>query len=85
MHKTKHNLNSRLFVNAFTEIGQKSPTSFPKSNFKQPKIVTKATSFVISSEGSKIWNNYLPIWKPFFFFFFENAIPLFLSELKHKL
>ena len=51
MHKTKHNLNSRLFVNAFTEIGQKSPTSFPKSNFKQPKIVTKATSFVISSEG----------------------------------
>ena len=42
MHKTKHNLNSRVFVNTFTEIGQKSPTNFPKTNFKQRKIVTKA-------------------------------------------
>ena len=43
----------------FTEIHMRYPTRFSRSSFKQPKIITKVTSFVISSGESKIWNNYL--------------------------
>ena len=31
---------------------------FSKTNFKQPKIITKATSVAVSSSGSYFWNNY---------------------------
>ena len=78
--KAKHNLNPRVFDNTFTEIHHKYPTRFSRSDFKQPKIITKATSFTISSRGSKIWNNYLHE--------FEKKIlslPLFLNKLKNKL
>ena len=54
MYKAKHNLNPRVFDNTFTEIHHRYPTRFSRSNFKQPKVITKATSFVISSRGSKI-------------------------------
>ena len=53
-HKSKHNLNPRVFDNMFIEIHHRYPTRFSRSNFKQPKVITKATSFVISSRGSKI-------------------------------
>ena len=59
MYKSKHNLNPRVFDNAFTEIHHEYPTRFSRSNFKQPKMITKTTSFAISSRGPKIWNNYL--------------------------
>ena len=59
MYKAKNNLNPRVLDNRFTEIHHKYPTRFSRSSFKQPKIITIATSFVISSRGSKIWNNYL--------------------------
>ena len=58
MYKAKHNLNLRVFDNTLTEINHRYPTSFSRSNFKQPKIITKGTSFVIYSRGSKISNNY---------------------------
>ena len=80
MYKAKHNLNARVFHNTFTEIPHRYPTRFSRSNFKQPKIITKATSFVISSHGLRIWNNYLHE--------FEKKIlsfPLFLNKLKNKL
>ena len=53
---------------------------FLESNFNQPKIITKTTSFAISSRQSKIWNNYLHE--------FEKTIlilPFFLNKLKRKL
>ena len=59
MYKPKHNLNPRIFGNTFTAIHHTNPTRFSGSNFKQPKIITKSNSFVISSRESKIWNNYL--------------------------
>ena len=59
MYKSKHNLNSRVFDNTFTEIHQRYLTRFSRSNFKQPKMIPKTTSFTISSHGPKIWNNYL--------------------------
>lgn len=31
---------------------------FSKTNFKQPKIITKATSVAVSSRGSYFWKNY---------------------------
>ena len=76
----KHNLNPRVFDNTFTETHHRYPTRFSRSNFKQPKIITKATSFAISSRGSKICNNYLHEFE-------KNilSLPLFLNELKHKL
>ena len=80
MYKAKHNLNPRVFDNTFTEIHHRYPTRFSRSNFKQPNIITKATSFVISSRGSKIWNNYLHE--------FERKIlslPLFLNKLKNNI
>ena len=52
--KAKHNLNPRVFDNTFTEIHHRYPTRFSRHDFKQPKIITKATSFTISSRGSKI-------------------------------
>ena len=80
MYKAKHNLNPRVFDNAFTEIHDRYPRRFSRSNFKQPKIITKVTSFAISSSGSKIWNNYLHE--------FEKKIlslPLSFNKLKNKL
>ena len=59
MYKAKHNLNPIIFGNTFTETHHRNPTKFSGSNFKQPKIITKSNSFVISSRKSKIWNNYL--------------------------
>ena len=59
MYKANHNLNARVFHNTLTEIHHRYPKRFSRSNYKQPKLITKATSFVISSRGSKIWNNYL--------------------------
>ena len=59
MYKSKHNLNPRVFDNTFTEIHHGYPTRFSRSNFKQPKIITKTTSFAISSRLPKMSNNYL--------------------------
>ena len=59
MYKSKHNLNPREFDNTFTKIHHGYPTKFFRSNFKQLKVITKTTSFAISSRGPKIWNNYL--------------------------
>ena len=59
MYKSNHNLNPRVFDNTFTEIHHRHPTRFSRSNFKQQKMITKTTSFAISSYGPKIWNNYL--------------------------
>ena len=59
LYKAKHNLNPVLFNSTITEIHHRYPTIFSKTNFKQPKIITKVTRFIISPCGSKIWNNYL--------------------------
>ena len=74
MYKSKHNLNPRVFDNTFTEIHHGYPTRFSRSNFKQPKMITKTTSFAISSRGPKIWNNYLHEFekKNLWFYFFIN-------------
>lgn len=56
--KSEHDLNPWLFDNTFTEIRHRQATRFSGGNFKQPNIITKATSFDISC-GSKISNNYL--------------------------
>ena len=80
MYKAKHNLKPRAFDKTLREIHHKHPTRFSRRNFKQPKIITKATSFDISSRGSKIWDNYLHE--------FEKEIlslPLFLNKLKNKI
>ena len=49
MYKSKHNLNPTVFDNTFTEIHHGYPTKFSRSNFKQPKMITKTTIFAISS------------------------------------
>ena len=77
MYKSKHNLNPRVFDNTFTEIHHGYPTRFSRSNFKQPKIITKATSFAISSCGSKIWDNYLHKFEKK-----KISLPLFFNKLK---
>ena len=59
MYKSKHKLNRTVFDNTLTEIHHQYPTRFSRSNFKQPKIITKTTNFAISSRAPKIWNNYL--------------------------
>ena len=80
MYKAKHDLKSRIYDNTLAEIRHRYPTRFPRGNFKQPKIISKATSFVISSRWSKIWNNYLHGFeKPILF------LPLFLNKLKNQL
>ena len=79
MYKSKRNLNPRLFDNTFTEIHHGYSTRFSRSNFKQPKIITKTISFAISSCGPKIWNNYLHEFEK------KNFLPLFLHKLKIKL
>ena len=59
MYKSKHNFNPRVFDNTFPEIHHGYPTRFSRSNFKQPKMITKTTSFAIASRGPKFWNKYL--------------------------
>ena len=80
MIKGKHNLNPRVSDNTFTEIHHRHPTSFSRSNFKQPKIITKATSFAIFSRVSKFWNNNLHDPKNTIL-----SLPLFLKKLKNEL
>ena len=75
MYKAIDNLNQRVFNNTFIEIHHRYP-----SNFKHPKIITKAIIFVIFSSKSNIWNNYV--------YKFEKIVlllPLFLNKLKNKL
>ena len=73
-------LNPRVFASMFTEILQKYLTRFSSSNFKQPKVITKATSFAISSGGSNIWKSYLHEFGKTIL-----SLPLILNELKNKL
>ena len=80
MYKAKYNLNPRRFDNTFTEIHHRYSTRFSRNNYKQSKIITKAASFVISSRGSKIWNNYLHEFGKTILSF-----PLFLNNFKNKL
>ena len=80
IYKSKHNLNPRVFDNTFTEIHHRYPTRFSRSNFKQTKMITKTTSFAISSRGPKIGNNYLHEFEKKIF-----SLPLFLHKLKIKL
>ena len=79
MYKSKHNLNPRVFDNTFAKIHHGYPTRFSRSNFKQPKIITKTTSFAISSRGPKIWNNYLHEFEK------KGFLHLFLHKLNIKL
>ena len=78
MCEAKHNLSPRIFDNTFTEIHHRYPTKFSRSNFKQPKIINKATSSVISSRGSKVWNNYLHEFEKI-----NLSLPLFLKKFKN--
>ena len=80
MYKSKHNLNPRVFDNTFTEIHHGYPTRFSRSNFKQPKMITKTTNFAIFSRGPKIWNNYLHEFEKK-----KLSLPSFLYKLKIKL
>ena len=80
MCRAKHNLNPRVFDSTFIEIIHRYATRFFGSNFKQPKVITKATSFSISSGGSKIWNNYLPEFGKTIL-----SLPLIFDKLKNKL
>ena len=57
MCKAKHNVNPRVFDDTFTEIHHRYQARFSRSNFKQPKLITKAISIPISSLVSNIWNN----------------------------
>ena len=80
VYKAKHVLNPRVFDNTFREIHHSYPTRFSRDNFTQQKIINKATSFVISSHGSKICNNYRHEYD-------ETILSLtfFLNRLKNKL
>ena len=80
MYKTKNNSNPRIFDKMFREIHHKYPTRFSRNNFEQPRIITKTTSFAISSRGAKIWNSYLGEHEKMIL-----SLPLFLSKLKKKL
>ena len=80
MYKSKHNLNRGVFDNKFTETHHGYLTRFSRSNFKQPKMITKTTSFAISSRGPKISNNYLHEFEKK-----KLCLPLFLHKSKIKL
>ena len=81
MYKSKNISNSRAFDNMFTKIHHRYPIRFSRRNFKQPKIITKTTSFAISFRGPKIWNNYLHEFQKKK----KKKMPLFLHKLEMKL
>lgn len=80
MYQAKHNLSQEYLGNTFTEFYDRYPPKFYRRHFKQPKIITKATSFVISSLGSKTWNNYLHEFEQMILF-----LPLPLNKFKKNL
>ena len=70
MYKAKHDLNPRVFDNTFTEIYHRYPARFSRANFKQPKIITEATSFTITSLGQRFGTTtYINLKKDFNFAF----------------
>ena len=83
MYKSKNILNSRAFENMFTKIHHRYPIRLSRRNFKQPKIITKTTSFAISFCGPKIWNNYLHEFQQQQQQ--QQKLPLFLHKLEIKL
>ena len=86
MYKSKHNLNLKGFGNTFTENHQGYPARFSRSNFKQPKMIIKTTTFGISSRGLKIWNNYLHEFeKKKIFAFISSKIEIKLLESEDEL
>ena len=79
MYQAKHNLSQEYLGNTFTEFYDRYPRKFYRRHFKQPKIITKATSFVISSRESKIWNNYRHEYEKTIL-----SLPLFLMKTNYQ-
>ena len=79
MYQAKHNLSQEYLGNTFTEFYDRYPARFYRRHFKQPKIITKATSFFISSRESKIWNNYLHEYEKTIL-----SLPLFLMKTNYQ-
>ena len=59
IYKIKHDTNPSVFAKVLKEIHHNYPNRISENSFKQPKAITKTTSFAISSHGPKIWSNYL--------------------------
>ena len=79
MYQAKHNLSQEYLGNTFTEFYDRYQPRFYRRHFKQPKIITKATSFFISSRESKIWNNYLHEYEKTIL-----SLPLFLMKTNYQ-
>ena len=59
MFKVRNNLAPQVFKNSFECIEHNFQTRFRINNFRQPRRITKKTSFAISKRGPLLWNEIL--------------------------
>ena len=59
MHKTKYEINPRIFLHKFREVDHQYPTGFSQNSFYYKGSACKTTSFAITLRGPTIWNNFL--------------------------
>ena len=80
MYQIRNKTAPLTFSGSFEKISHGYPTNFSQFNYKIPKTGLSKSKFRISFRGLSIWNNFLQNSEK------ENeSIPLFKSELKHKL
>ena len=59
LYKAKHNLTLEYLAIRLQKFIIDTEKGFLETISEQPKVFIKATSFAISSRGSKIWSKYL--------------------------
>ena len=75
MHKTKYEINPRIFLPKFCAVDHQYATRFSQNSFYYKRSACKTTSFAITLRGPTIWNCSLSKR--------EKSIPHLLSFLKH--
>ena len=56
--RVKNNTIPETFRTRFQIVQHNYATRYSKNNFEEPKITLKATKFVISSRGPRLWNKH---------------------------
>ena len=74
MHKTKYEINPRIFLPKLREVDHQYLTRFSQNSFYYKRSACKTTSFAVILLGSTIWNSFLSQ--------HEKSIPNLLSFLK---
>ena len=62
-HKTKYEINPRIFLSEFCEVDHQYPTRFSQNSFYYKSSACKTTGFAITLRGPTIRNSFLTLFR----------------------